>query len=82
MVSWQQLVVHLSPMLSYSIVESTHHLNAPAAVTLSNFGETEAAKLQFDRFEALYGAMSKEVQSADADMVQQRRLLIDALHGT
>lgn len=48
---------------------------------MSNYGEAEAARTQFEKFEAMYGAMSKDVQSADTDIIQQRKLLMSTLHG-
>lgn len=50
-----------------------------AAITLTNFNALEAAKEQFARFEGMYSSVSKETQNADADVVAQRQLLIDAL---
>lgn len=50
-----------------------------AAISLSNSGNMEAAHTQFDQFQAMYARASKEVQAADQDIVQQRRLMMETL---
>ena len=53
-----------------------------AAISLTKYDQLEAAREQFARFESMYSIASKEVQTADADVVLQRQLLIDALQQT
>ena len=50
-----------------------------AAITLTKFGEHEPAREQFARFEGMYSKVGKETQTADADVVLQRQMLIEAL---
>ena len=50
-----------------------------AAITLSKYDEQDSAREQFERFERKYRAVSRDTQTADADLVQQRQLLMDAL---
>lgn len=53
-----------------------------AAITLCKYDEQDLAHEQLNRFEAMYSTVGKEAQTADADVVQQRQLLADALHTT
>jgi len=50
-----------------------------AAITLSNYEERDLAKEQFDRFERIFSSVGRDTQTADADVVQQRQLLLDIL---
>ena len=50
-----------------------------AAISLSKFGDAEAARIQFDKFQAMFAGMAKEVQAADPDIVQQRRFMLETL---
>lgn len=50
-----------------------------AAITLSKYDEQDSAREQFERFESMYRNVGRDTQTADADLVQQRQLLLDAL---
>jgi len=50
-----------------------------AAITLSNYDERDLAQEQFDRFERIFSSVGRDTQMADADVVQQRQLLLDIL---
>ena len=71
---------YLARMLLLSASAIAKHNASVAAITLTKFGEHESAQDQFARFESMYSKVSKEVQTADTDVVQQRQMLMDALH--
>ncbi len=67
---------------SLQMVQSQHHKVAclyAAAITLSNYDERDLAQEQFDRFERIFSSVGRDTQTADADVVQQRQLLLDIL---
>ncbi len=57
----------------------TSYFMYAAAITLSNYDERDLAQEQFDRFEGIFSIAGRDTQMADADVVQQRQLLLDIL---
>jgi Bardet-Biedl syndrome 4 protein len=54
------------------------HLNY--ALTLFNNDEMERAKVQFDKFEAIFETLDESTKSSDPEVAQQRQALLNALN--
>ncbi|DBB06676.1 TPA: Bardet-Biedl syndrome 4 protein [Trebouxia sp. C0004] len=50
------------------------------AITLSNYDEPDLAQEQFDKFERIFSIAGRDTQTADANVVQQRQLLLQILN--
>ncbi|RHY31520.1 hypothetical protein DYB32_003411 [Aphanomyces invadans] len=63
-----------------ALVCSDHLFHLNYAVTLFNNDEIERAKVQFDKFDAIFQSLDEATQSSDPEVISQRQALLEALN--
>ncbi|ETV65422.1 hypothetical protein H257_17847 [Aphanomyces astaci] len=61
-------------------MDADHLFHLNYAVTLLNNDEIERAKVQFDKFDAIFNTLDEATQSSDPEVMAQRQALLEALH--
>ncbi|RHY21043.1 hypothetical protein DYB25_006015 [Aphanomyces astaci] len=61
-------------------MDADHLFHLNYAITLLNNDEIERAKVQFDKFDAIFNTLDEATQSSDPEVMAQRQALLEALH--